>query len=128
MTLSATDESRTAADTALNRLVGSGYRFVHPRDAEGNVIAVVGVRAHDTVIDVVRIEAEDDVTAIRMPGDEADILQPHDVLWQHSGAICEVVERILALGDDEHAGPKAGRTTGCWVSASSGRAKFLLAS
>lgn len=116
------------ADAALNRLIAAGYRFVHPRDAQGEIVAVVGVRAHDTVIDVVRIDGEDEVTATRMPGNEDDVLQPSEPLWQQVGMLSEVVSLLLALADDDHATTQVERSTGCWLSTSPGRNAFLLAS
>src|SRR5690606_5150569 len=67
--------------TQLRQLVARGFRFVHPTDASGQLAAVVGVRVHDGVIDVVRLEAEDDVSAMRIPADEDDVMAPRRVLW-----------------------------------------------
>jgi hypothetical protein len=111
-------------DDRLQDLIGRGYRFVHPRDAKGTVIAVVGVRAHDSVIDVVRLNAEDDVQATRMPGDEADILAPETVLWRTEGDADAVLDKLLALPDG---GENASKPAGCWVATSSGRATWLAA-
>lgn len=107
--------------------MAAGYRFVHPRDDGGNVVAVVGVRAHNTVVDVVRIDGEDDVTAVRMPGDEEDVLDPSNALWQQSGTVGEVVADVLTLADEDYAA-STDPLTGCWIQPSPGRAKFLLAS
>ena len=122
------DSGQDGTDTAtlLNGLIERGYRFVHPRDPSGEVVAVVGVRAHGSVIDVVRLDAEDDVTAIRMPGGESDILAPETVLWKESGSVAKVVEKVLSL-PDEHA-HHGSDSRGCWVSADTGRAKWLAAS
>ncbi|SFA75504.1 hypothetical protein SAMN05216266_101237 [Amycolatopsis marina] len=114
-------------EKTLRRLIDRGYRFVHPRDADGEVLAVVGVRAHGTVIDVVRLEAEDDVLAIRMPADEADILEPRTQLWRSTGEMCSVIDELLSLGDKEYA-PGSADTRGCWVPGEAGRAKWLMAS
>ncbi|GAB3578097.1 hypothetical protein GCM10027445_44780 [Amycolatopsis endophytica] len=115
-------------DERLQDLISRGYQFVHPRDAKGTVIAVVGVRAHDSVIDVVRLNAEDDVVATRMPGTEADILAPETVLWRTEGDAGAVLDKLLALpdgGDHKAGGPQPG---GCWVATASGRATWLAAS
>ena len=64
------DEPGTTVDARLTDLIGRGYRFLHPRDEHGRVVAVVGVRAHDRVVDVVLLNAEDDVSAYRVAGDE----------------------------------------------------------
>ncbi|GAB3485677.1 hypothetical protein [Amycolatopsis cihanbeyliensis] len=139
MTSSSTVSSVSApADTeaALRRLINSGYRFVHPRDADGEIVAVVGVRAHHTVVDVVRLDAEDEVTAARVPGDEENVLEPVTVLWRSSGAVGDVVGELLALADEDHAAPRpqwatsatAAATKGCWVAGQAGRTKWLVAS
>lgn len=126
MTSQATEPN--TAEAALNRLIAGGYRFVHPRDADGEVVEVVGVRAHGPVIDVVRIGAEDEVEATRMPGDEVDILAPQKVLWSRSGQIKDVVDGLLSLADGEHSGANPEHPSGCWIPGESGKAKFLLAS
>jgi hypothetical protein len=114
-------------EQTLRRLIDRGYRFVHPRDADGEVLAVVGVRAHGTVIDVVRLAAEDDVLAIRMPADEPDILEPRTQLWRSSGEMRVVIDELLSLGDREYA-PRSADTRGCWVPGEPGRAMWLVAS
>lgn len=83
----------------LRTLVGRGFQFLDPRDDDGEVVAVVGVRAHDNVIDVVRLHAEDDVVASRLPAD-ADILAPETVYWERVGAASDVLGQLLALPDD----------------------------
>ncbi|GAA1241829.1 hypothetical protein GCM10009676_28770 [Prauserella halophila] len=116
-------------EATLGRLIASGYRFVHPRDADGELVTVVGVRMHEKVVDVVRLDAEDDVTATRMPYDEPDVLEPKQVLWQRSGDMESVVDELLELPDDECAEPASSLRTGrgCWVPNGSGRAKWLQA-
>lgn len=114
-------------EAALHDLIGAGYRFVHPRDAAGDVVAVVGIRAHGTVVDVVRIDGADDVTATRMPGDEQDVLAPDNALWQETGSVDEVVNSLLTLADDDQ-GASSEPVKGCWVPAGEGRSAFLLAS
>ncbi|PWV81937.1 hypothetical protein SAMN05421630_106171 [Prauserella marina] len=117
----------TTVEDVLGRLIKQGYRFVHPRNADGEIVTIVGVRAHGDVIDVVRLDAEDDVTAMRMPGDEADVLEPKRVLWRRSGAMDSVVGDLLELSDEDHATRSPARSGGCWVSGSGGRAKWLMA-
>lgn len=127
MTSSRDADQVVETEKALRRLIDRGYRFVHPRDADGEVLAVVGVRAHGTVIDVVRLEAEDDVLAIRMPADESDILEPRTQLWRSTGEMRVVIDELLSLGDREYA-PRSAEARGCWVPGEPGRAKWLVAS
>jgi hypothetical protein len=86
-------------ETGLQELVARGYQFVHPADEQGEVLAVVGVRVHDNVVDVVRLNAEDDVVATRMPGTEENIFEPERWLWRRHGDGTEVLREILALPD-----------------------------
>ncbi|HVW44553.1 MAG TPA: hypothetical protein VHC18_24695 [Amycolatopsis sp.] len=89
----------SAAEVRLLGLIDRGYRFLHPCDEEGAVVAVVGVRAHHAVVDVVRLDGEDDVTAVRVPADEPDVFAPGKVLWRSHGDACEVLDELLALPD-----------------------------
>jgi len=106
-------------------LIDRGYRFIHPRDKAGSLVAVVGIRAHDSVVDVLRIDAEDDVTAFRVAGDEQDILNPGRMLWRCRGTAHAVLDELLALADDYAASGR--KVTGCWVPGETGRAKWLAA-
>ncbi|MBN6035900.1 hypothetical protein [Amycolatopsis sp. 195334CR] len=114
-------------ETGLRRLIDRGFQFVHPRSPEGEVLAVVGIRAHEDVIDVVRLHAEDDVIATRMPGGEPDILAPRTTLWQVSGSVLTVIDQLLAL-PERPAEPEPETSRGCWVPGRTGVAKWLPAS
>lgn len=108
----------------LQGLVARGYRFAYRRDTDGGVLSVLGVRPHHTVVDVVRINAEDDVGATRIPGDEVDILDPAKVLWRRDGDAHAVLDELLALPDT--AGNPEGRAvTGCWIRGEGGRAIWV---
>jgi hypothetical protein len=89
----------TSTDTQLRALVARGFRFFDPRDDNGDVIAVVGLRAHHDVVDVVQLHGEDEVVAARMPTDQ-DVLAPRHVYWREVGPACEVLGAMLALPDD----------------------------
>src|SRR5437764_378196 len=115
-----TDDSLDDTTSLLRAMVSRGFRFTHPRDANGDVIAVRGVRAHHHVIDVIELHAEHDAQAVRMPGDEQDIGQPGTTLWQTSGPAHAVLARLLALPDDAPAVPVLAK--GCWVPTLPGRA------
>ncbi len=121
-------EAAEVEDT-LGRLVERGYKFVHPRDAEGEIITIVGVRVHGTVVDVVRLDAEDEVTAMRMPAEESDILAPSTLLWRRDGGMREVVDALLDLPDapEPQARPRGAAGRGCWVRGNRGQAKWLRA-
>ena len=98
-----TAESAVSTEDQLRALRARGFRFMDPRDEHGEVVAVVGVRAHDNVIDVVRLNAEDDVVASRLPAD-ADVLAPTTVFWRQAGSAGEVLGELLALPDDRTTG------------------------
>ncbi|OLR91682.1 hypothetical protein BJP25_26205 [Actinokineospora bangkokensis] len=118
----------TTADL-LRTLVARGFEFLHPRDAEGDLVAVVGVRAHHGVIDVVRLHAEDDVTALRLPGDTLDVLNPTTVLWERTGWATTVLRLLIDLPDDRTPGVATTGTVsplrGVWLPTTPGRAKWL---
>lgn len=90
----------TSTDVQLRALVARGFRFIDPRDDNGDILAVVGVRAHRDVLDVVRLNSEDDAVAARMPSDE-DVLAPRRVFWQETGSAYHVLAAMLALPDDQ---------------------------
>lgn len=97
-----TSPADTAVRTSLQlrQLIERGFQFLHPRDARGELAAVVGVRAHDAVIDVVRLHTEDDVMAIRMPADEVNVLSPTTFSWRRRGPATSVLDELLELPDD----------------------------
>ena len=96
-------QSLYSTDDQIRALLARGFRFIDPRDQGGDVVALVGVRAHHNVIDVVRLHGEDDVVASRLPHD-ADILAPATVYWQQAGPAGEVLSDLLALPDDRTPG------------------------
>jgi hypothetical protein len=91
-------QAATSTDVQLRALVARGFRFIDPRDENGEVVAVVGVRAHHDVVDVVQLNSEDDVVASRIPSDQ-DVMAPRRVLWQESGPVDEILAKMLALPD-----------------------------
>jgi hypothetical protein len=91
----------TATTTVrLNALILRGFQFLYPRNHTGELTAVVGIRAHDNVIDIVRLHDENDAIATRMPADEVNILLPTRYSWQRTGPACRVIEELLELPDD----------------------------
>jgi len=119
------------AEDLLRVLVLRGFEFLHPRDANGDLTAVVGVRAHHDVIDVVRLHAEDDAIASRLPADTLDVLNPTLVLWQRTGWATTVLRQLVDLADERTPGMPARKEAsvsplrGCWVPTTPGRARWL---
>jgi hypothetical protein len=91
----------TTVEHQLRDPVTRGFQFMHPRADDGELVAIVGVRAHDRVVDVIEVRAETDVVATRMPADEEDYLAPTSVLWQSAGAASTVFTQLLTLPDWE---------------------------
>lgn len=109
----------------LRALVQRGFRFTHLRDAEGELLAIQGVRAHDGVIDVLVLRGEHEAKAARMPGGEPDILRPDTTLWQTAGQARSVLVALLALRDKATAAARVH--DGCWVPTEPGRVRWLRA-
>ena len=101
---SSTEAPTSTTDLRLAELVAKGFRFMHPRNSDGHVVAVIGVRAHHNVIDVVWLRGEDDAIATRMPGDETNFLTPTRIAWRSAGAAGEVLSELLGLPDDRTPG------------------------
>lgn len=110
----------------LRQLMALGYRFVHPRNTFGHVVAVTGIRAHHDVVDVFQLYGEEAADAVRMPRSEKDILSPKRVLWRASGAPSDVIDDLLRLADP--ASEAVVKEGGCWVQVRPGRATWLPAS
>lgn len=89
----------TSTEAQLRALVARGFRFIDPRDENGDVVAVVGVRAHRDVVDVVQLHDEDDAVASRIPADQ-DIMAPRRVFWQVTGVAQDVLRELLELPDE----------------------------
>ncbi|GAA3430992.1 hypothetical protein [Kutzneria kofuensis] len=102
--MTSSTEAPRSTDLGLAELVTRGFRFMHPRNPEGHVVAVIGVRAHHNVIDVVWLRGEDDVVATRMPGDETNFLNPTRIIWRAAGTAGEVLAELLGLPDDRTPG------------------------
>ncbi|MFC6091111.1 hypothetical protein [Saccharothrix lopnurensis] len=94
------DQTANRTSRQLRELIARGFQFLHPRDARGEIAAVVGVRAHDAVIDVVRLHTADDAIAMRMPADEVNVLAPSRFSWRAHGPATNVLDELLDLPDD----------------------------
>jgi hypothetical protein len=97
--MSSTGTAALSVDGQLRALVDRGFRFIDPRDERGDVLAVVGVRAHDDVVDVIELHGEDDAVATRMPQDQ-DALDPRLIYWREQGPASVVLAKLLYLADD----------------------------
>jgi hypothetical protein len=119
-------EQTGTVESRLRELIARGHRFLHPRDAEGELLAVVGVRVHHNVVDVFWLRDEDDARAIRTPADEKNVLAPDTVLWSARGTAQQVLDELIAL-DDLVPGVTAehGTANGCWVTVRPGRSRWL---
>lgn len=128
MTSSAEATSLEAVECRLHKLIALGFQFAHPTDNMGAVVEILGVRVHDTVVDVVKLQGENEVLAMRIPGDEVDILSPARTLWQSSGFVCDVLDELLALPDEAGSDVTSARIGGVWLPGRPGTAKWVTAS
>jgi hypothetical protein len=113
----------------LQDLIARDFQFAHPHDSNGSLVAIVGIRVHHGVIDIVQLYGEDDADATRIPGDEPDVLFPRTVLWRSTGAAQDVLNAVLALEDPvRDAEPVGPSNKGCWVPTRAGRSTWLAAS
>jgi hypothetical protein len=87
----------SAIDDRLVALRAAGFHFAANHDADGAIVALIGVRAHRGVVDIVRIWGEDDADAARVPDDESNVLSPDTVLWRASGPTARVLDDLLIL-------------------------------
>jgi hypothetical protein len=123
----------------LQALITIGFRFAHPRNATGHVVAVTGVRTHHDVVDVFSLYGENAATAARMCSSEPDVLSPRNVLWRTSGTATSVIEALLTLAEpsadqtrplgqstqNHQPARRAERDRGCWVQTRPGRSTWL---
>lgn len=110
----------------LRALVARDFQFTHPRDGSGSLVAVIGIRVHGGVFDILQLFGENDADAARIPGDEPDVLFPNKVLWRTNGKAADVIDELLALPAPR---PEIGTSaTGCWVPTQPGRSTWLAVS
>jgi hypothetical protein len=113
----------------LEALINRGFQFTHPHDSSGALVAIVGIRVHNGVIDIVQLYSEDDADAARVPGDEPDVLFPRTVLWRDSGSALNALDGMLALEDpSSDTEDLTSQPSGCWMPTQPGRATWLAAS
>ncbi|HEX3590482.1 MAG TPA: hypothetical protein VHV74_12700 [Pseudonocardiaceae bacterium] len=111
----------------LRQLMDLGFRFVHPRDSCGHVVAVTGIRTHHGVIDVFQLYGERDADAARMSNTEQDVLSPRSPLWRTSGTPESVIDELLVLPDPRAVARQDEQRDGCWVATRPGHSTWLSA-
>ncbi|WP_190816862.1 hypothetical protein [Saccharopolyspora pogona] len=80
----------------LHALVDRGFRLMPPvRDSDGELMALIYVRPHGAIVDVVELRGEDDVRAARVSRDHH--LRDDDAYWRTAGSACDVLDQVLAL-------------------------------
>ena len=104
--MTSSTESAVGIDDQLRALLARGFQFIHPTGRSGELVAIVGVRVHHDMTDVVCLRGEGEAKAARMPADEDDILAPKQTVWQSTGGASTVLTRLLALPDDYPAGAR----------------------
>ncbi|WP_093415951.1 hypothetical protein [Saccharopolyspora flava] len=82
----------------LRQLVLRGFQLMPPvRDGSGELEALIYVRPHGDVIDIVEVLAEDHVRAARVPRRGEIRTDDSAAYWRVAGGVIEVVDQVLAL-------------------------------
>ncbi|RRO17580.1 hypothetical protein EIL87_09840 [Saccharopolyspora rhizosphaerae] len=82
----------------LRKLVLRGFQLMPPvRDGAGELEALIYVRPHGDVIDIVEVLAEDTVRAARVPRRGEIRTDTHAAYWRITGGVIDVVDQVLAL-------------------------------
>jgi hypothetical protein len=108
----------------LHALRAMGFRFATQQGKTGGIVALMGVRAHHGIVDIVQLYGENDADAVRVPADEPDILFPRTVLWRTSGAAGRVMDDLMGLPDPAGTGRDP---CGCWLPVQTGRLVWIAA-
>jgi hypothetical protein len=106
--MTTTDEDAVRRYPELAGLVtlrDAKWRFVHHCDESGELTAIDGFTCWPhRWTDAITIKSSTNVLALRMTGDE-----PPGIVWQHAGALTEVVVELLALpAPDDRTAPRLG--------------------
>lgn len=88
----------------LQTMRGMDYEFATDHADDGSIEAVVGVRVHHGVIDILELYGEDEATATRLPDTEPNIMLARTVLWHTRGTAYEVIDELLSLPDPDRGG------------------------
>ncbi|MBQ0923682.1 MULTISPECIES: hypothetical protein [Saccharopolyspora] len=82
----------------LRQLVLRGFQLMPPvRDGTGELEALIYVRPHGDVIDIVEVLAEDHVRAARVPRRGEIRTDDNAAYWRTTGNVVDVVDEVLAL-------------------------------
>ncbi|MEV4645431.1 hypothetical protein [Saccharopolyspora sp. NPDC049357] len=82
----------------LRQLVLRGFQLMPPvRDGTGELEALIYVRPHGDVIDIVEVLAEDHVRAARVPRRGEIRTDDNAAYWRTNGNVVDVVDQVLAL-------------------------------
>lgn len=100
-------DQQQRVDSRLLALRSLGFQFTTYRGSGGVVVALTGFRVHHGVIDVVQLYGEHDADAIRVPGDEPDVLFPRTTIWRATGTANDVIDNLLSLADPEPETPSS---------------------
>jgi hypothetical protein len=96
--MTSSTEAHGDSSVRLRQLVARGFRLMPPvRDTDGELMALIYVRPHGDIVDVVELRGEDDVRAARVSCDESnrdDLTSTH---WLTAGSACDVLDQVLAL-------------------------------
>lgn len=91
----------TDISSRLNAMRAKRFEFVADHDADGIVVALMGVRVHHSVIDIFQLYGEDDATATRLRGIERNIRLVRTILWHTRGSATSVIDDLLDLSDTD---------------------------
>ncbi|TDC88997.1 hypothetical protein E1161_22525 [Saccharopolyspora aridisoli] len=82
----------------LRQLVLRGFQLMPPvRDGTGELEALIYVRPHGDVIDIVEVLAEDHVRAARVPRRGEIRTDDNEACWRTTGTVVDVVDQVLSL-------------------------------
>lgn len=111
------DDGYAAGIAAIARATDAGFRFLHVRDANGEVIGIHAERRRSGAVDTFDVTDVDEAHATRYRVDDFG-RTGGDPIWQTSGTVPEVINDLLALPPHGTAGaPSLARRarSGMWL-------------
>jgi hypothetical protein len=98
--MTSSTEAHNDSSVRLRELVARGFRLMPPvRDTDGELMALIYVRPHGDIVDVVELRSEDDVRAVRVSRGKSISGDPTFAHWRTVGSACDVLDQVLALPD-----------------------------